>query len=148
MSRTVVRRVLLGLELFTGVLAVYGGVSLLVDATGFGVREAWLRGSPFSTYQLPAVALLVFVAGGNLVAAGFLWMRRGIGSFLSLAAGVVLMGFEVVETFSFGLRNFQQPLMVFVGLLIAVLGGTLWRSDSSNPVRAARSFRAQRAPRM
>src|SRR5579872_1842180 len=140
MPSTVVRRVLIGLELFTGVLAAYGGVSLLVDATGFGVREAWLRGSPFSNYQLPAVGLLVLVAGGNLVAAVFLWLKRGIGSFLSLAAGVVLMGFEVVETFSFGLRSFQQPLMFFIGLLIAVLGGRLWRSDSPNPMRAVRSF--------
>jgi len=121
------RRILIGLEVFTGVMAIYGGISLLIDAAGFGVNEAWLHGSPFSNYQIPAVALLVFVAGGNLAAAALLSGRRELRILLSVAAGTVLMAFEVVETYSFGLRYFQQPSMFVMGVLIAGFGLLLWR---------------------
>lgn len=123
------RYTIIGLEVFTGIMAIYGGVSLLVDAAGFGVREEWLNGSPFSNYQIPAVALLVFVAGGNLLAAACLWARHELALPLSVAVGLTLMGFEVVETYSFGLRNFQQPLMFVIGLLIATLAAWLWGQD-------------------
>jgi hypothetical protein len=106
MSHKVVRNILIGLEVFVGVMAIYGGIRLLADATGFGVQEEWLHGSPFSNYQIPALGLLVFVSGGNLLAAALLWTRRELGLFVSLGAGVVLMGFEIAETYSFGLRNF------------------------------------------
>lgn len=142
MSHRVSRNVLLGLEVFTGVMALYGGVSLLLDASGFGVKEEWLRGSPFSNYQIPALGLLVLVAGGNLVAAAFLYVRHRIGLVLSMAAGVVLMGFEVVETFSFGLRNFQQPLMFVIGLVIAGLALQLWGSEYPRTSHVARSLPA------
>lgn len=72
MSHKSIRYTVIALEVFTGVMAIYGSISLLVDAGGFGVQEEWLHGSPFSNYQIPAVALLVFVAGGNLLSAALL----------------------------------------------------------------------------
>jgi hypothetical protein len=89
---------------------------------------SWLLGSPFSNYQIPAVVLLVCVAGGNLTSAALLWRHRDFGISLSMAAGVVLM---VFETASLGLRNVQQPLMFVIGLLIAGLALVLWRQDKS-----------------
>jgi hypothetical protein len=139
MSPKAIRRLLIGLELFVGVMAVYGGINLLADATGFGVKEEWLHGSPFSDYQVPALGLLVFVAGGNLLASALVWARREAGPLLSLVAGLGLMGFEVVETYSFGLRNVQQPLMFIVGLVIAGLGVMWWRLATPHETRRTRS---------
>ena len=135
MSHTSLRYAVIGLEVFTGVMALYGGISLLADASGFGVKEEWLRGSPFSNYQIPAVVLLVCVAGGNLLSAALLWARNEAGLPLSLAAGIVLMGFEIVETYSFGLRSFQQPLMFVIGLAVATLAASMWRGDGTPGIR-------------
>jgi hypothetical protein len=107
-------------------MAIYGGVSLLIDASGFGVQEEWLRGSPFTSYQIPAIALLVFVAGGNLLSTALLWLRREPGLLLSAAVGVGLMLFEIVEAYSFGLRTVQQPLMFAIGLVVATLVIWMW----------------------
>src|SRR5690349_16570328 len=57
------------LELFLGIGALYGGISLLVDAEGFGMKESWLDGSPFADYLIPGLFLLVVIGGGMLVAA-------------------------------------------------------------------------------
>jgi hypothetical protein len=124
----------MGLEVFTGVMAIYGGVSLLIDASGFGVQEEWLRGSPFTSYQIPAIALLVFVAGGNLLSAALLWLRRQPGLLLSAAVGVGLMLFEIVEAHSFGLRTVQQPLMSAIGLVVATLVVWMWHEDRMGAV--------------
>lgn len=130
MSQRVIRNTLIGLELFTGVMALYGGIRLLADATGFGVKEEWLRGSPFTNYQIPAIGLLVGVGGSSLLAAAALMRgRRSLGWLLSVGAGAILMVFEIVETLSFGLRSFQQPLMLVIGSLIAGLGVVFGRDE-------------------
>jgi hypothetical protein len=135
-SLKAIRRIVIGLELFVGVMAIYGGVSLLTDATGFGVREEWLRGSPFANYQIPAIGLLVSVGGSSFLAAGTLLRApREIGALLSIGAGMVLVAFEIVETYSFGMRNWQQPFMFVVGSLIASLGAMLWTNGNMGTVR-------------
>lgn len=134
MTHRGVRYTLLGLELFTGIMALYGGVSLLIDAAGFGLQEEWLNGSPFSNYQMPAMALLIFIGGGSLLAAALLWMRHTLALPVSTAVGAALMIFEVVETYSIGLRSFQQPLMFVIGFAVAALAAWMWFRDNSGPL--------------
>jgi hypothetical protein len=138
MSYKKARYVLVGLEIFTGAMAIYGAISLLIDAQGFGVREEWLRGSPFTNYQIPALALLVCVGGGNLLSAALVWVRSVLGLLLSMAVGVGLMGFEIIETYSFGLRNVQQPLMFVIGLAVAILAAWMWREGGAAGLRKPR----------
>lgn len=69
MSHKAIRTTIIGLETFVVPMAIYGSVSMLTDATGFGLKEVWLRGSPFSNYQIPAVGLLVGVGGSSFLAA-------------------------------------------------------------------------------
>jgi hypothetical protein len=127
MSRSAVRWTLIGLEVFTFVMALYGSISLLADAVGFGLKEEWLQGSPFATYQVPAIGLLVGVGGSSLIAAASAWRAPArLDGILSMIAGVILVVFEIVEGYSIGLRNVQQPLMSVIGLLMVGLGAVLW----------------------
>src|SRR5579872_1265265 len=126
-SREVMRWTLIGLEVFTFIMAVYGSLSMLLDATGFGLKEEWLHGSPFTDYRIPALGLLVGVGGSSFLAASALvWARRPWGAILSIVAGVILVVFEIVETYSIGMRSFQQPLMGVFGLFMAGMGLVLW----------------------
>ncbi|HEX6508363.1 MAG TPA: hypothetical protein VF221_12085 [Chloroflexota bacterium] len=131
MSHKVIRNTLIGLEVLVCIAAIYGSVSLLVDAAGFGVDDEWMRGSPFTNYQIPALSLLVGVGGSSLLAAGALLRRRSqLGTLFSIGAGVSLVSFEIAEAHVIGLRNFQQPLMFVVGVLIASFGAMLLNANT------------------
>jgi hypothetical protein len=120
------RALLVALELFVGIGAIYGGVSLLTDAKGFGVDESWLEGTPFSDYTIPGIGLLAIAAGmlsaAVLAAAGH---RRAAQAALTM--GVGQLGFLVVETLMLGYQGRQQAVLVAViavsALIIAMVGG-------------------------
>jgi hypothetical protein len=111
-------------------MAMYGATMLLLDAEGFGVRTEWLTGSPFADHRVPAVGLALGVGGSAVLAT--LAMARAeatLADLVAIGAGLVLMGFEVVETYWFGLRNLKQPVMFAVGLVVAGTALYLWRID-------------------
>jgi|SRR5579875_2272203 len=120
MRNTVLRNIIVGLELFVALMAIYGGINLLANAEGFGMNQGWLHGSPFANYQVPALILLFGVGGSSLVASVEAWRRGRFAVLLTTVAGVVLLLFEVVEVAAIGLRNFQQPLMFAAGTVLCV----------------------------
>ncbi|HLI56018.1 MAG TPA: hypothetical protein VKY26_03190, partial [Actinomycetota bacterium] len=71
------RRALIGLELFTGLAAVTGGVLLMVKPDGslLQARTSALAGSPFHDWLLPGLLLALLVGVGFTVTA--LWELRG-----------------------------------------------------------------------
>jgi hypothetical protein len=126
-------RTLIVLQLFVAAMAIYGGIRLLAGAANFGISETLLRGSPFSNFQGPAIALLVGVGGTSLLGvAALIWSRLRLRSCASLVAGVVLIAFEVTEAYAMGLRNWQQPLMLVVGLLVVALALTQFSPNSAD----------------
>ena len=56
------RSLAVAVALAMGFGAIGGGISLLRDAEGFGIQEAWLAGSPFSDYRVPGWFLALSVA--------------------------------------------------------------------------------------
>jgi hypothetical protein len=92
-----------------------------------------LQGSPFTSYTIPGLALLVLVGGSALTATVMLLRRHPFGTLASAVAGVMIMGFEVVEVLVIGsepgvARNLQ--LFYFsLGLLIVVLAAARWVSE-------------------
>jgi hypothetical protein len=119
------RVVLVALELFTGVMAIVGTVGLLTGAWREGLPVAWLRGSPFTSYTVPALALFVFVGGSSFLAAVLVLRRDPAGARVSILAGGLLVIFEVVEYLVIGLTFFLQPLMFVVRLVLIALGALL-----------------------
>jgi hypothetical protein len=87
------RFTLIGLELFLGVGAV-GGALWVVPT----LPPEWLAGTPFPDYTIPALALGVVIGGGAFLAATLLLLHEPWGVPLSLAVGVALAIFEIVET--------------------------------------------------
>ena len=55
-----------------------------------------------------------------------------------LQTGQTSQVFEVVETYSFGMRNVQQPLMFAIGLVVAALAAYLSHGDRSHEVEKRR----------
>jgi hypothetical protein len=111
------RLLLGGLEAFIAIGALYGGIRLLVDPEGFGLKQAWLAGSPFSSYTIPAVFLLVMIAGGMIAAALLALWASELAALAGFSMGVTLLAFLIVETWVIGFHSATQiPLLVSTGM--------------------------------
>ncbi len=123
-------------ETFVGVSAVAGGVALIADPSGsrLGLATSLLRGTPFHTFLVPGIILLVAVGLLQVVAAGWT-LVRGVGAVqLSAIAGVVITGWIVVEVVAIGFA-WQQLLFLCLGPAEIILAGQL-RGPLFNNLRA------------
>jgi preprotein translocase subunit Sec61beta len=127
----VARRVLVALELVTGVTGLVGGALLAAAPDGLLLRAdpATLAGSPFSDWRVPGVLLAGLVGGGFLLAGWWQWRGHRYARELSMAAGAGLVCFESAEL---GWIGFQPLEAVFaaVGVSIIVLA---WRPPRTQP---------------
>ena len=129
------------LDAFLALTAAAGGVGLLTGIISPGLDL--LQGSPFSSYTIPGLALLVLVGGSAILATGLMFRFPQLGVLASAAAGVMIMGFEIVEVLIIGsdpgvARNLQ--LFYFtLGLLIALLASGMWVSEHGLSVSGARN---------
>jgi peptidoglycan/LPS O-acetylase OafA/YrhL len=110
------------LEGFVGIGALYGGINLLTDANGFGVEESWLDGTPFPNYTIPGVFLFVVVGGGMLAAAVTALIGSDWAELVAFCMGVTLLIFLTVETVVIGYQGFAQVrLLAIAGIPALVL---------------------------
>jgi hypothetical protein len=98
------RTVLIGLQLFLGIGALIGAVAVIPT-----LPREWLQGTPFPDYTLPALSLGL-VGMGALVSAALLVIHVEWGVLLSVAIGVGIAIFEIVETLVVGLDYWLHAL--------------------------------------
>ncbi len=106
------RPLVIAVELVMGIGAIYGGLSLLHDAESFGVKEAWLDGSPFADYTIPALFLLIVIGGGMLASALLAWRRSPLAPRAALAMGATLGAWLIIETAIIRFHGPQQPILL------------------------------------
>ena len=139
MRSTVIRSILVILAAFVAVSAIAGAIWVVPT-----MPLEWLKHGPFTDWTVPAIALgfCGVLAAGTTVA---LLIRPWAGALLSVAAGLAMVVFELVEISVVGwtlsdptLSGFQKSLQVvylFIGGAQLVLGGVLWaRCRNAAPV--------------
>jgi hypothetical protein len=138
LAKRVLRSVLTVLDAFLALTAAAGGIGLLTGANAPSLE--FLQGSPFSSYTIPGLALLVIIGGCALAATIWMWRGHPWGAPASGLAGVVIIGFEIVEVLVIGSPpGIARNLQVFyftLGLLILVLAGGMWLSQRGETVEA------------
>jgi hypothetical protein len=106
-------------EAVVAVNAVYGGIGLIVN--GMGMPADWLNGTPFSSWLVPGVLLMLLIAVPMASAA----IAEVVGTLrayeVSVTAGAVLVGWIAAEVVI--LRHFSllQPILFVVGILVVLL---------------------------
>jgi hypothetical protein len=105
------RRAAIIVELLIGIGAFYGSAELLHDAEGFGVKPAWLEGSPFTDYTVPALLLLGLGCGMIVASLLALRDRRPAGS-AARVMGALLIVFISVETAVIGFHGGSQTVLL------------------------------------
>ena len=124
----ILRVILIILVAFLSLTAVAGGIGLLTGLNAPPVEM--LAGSPFHSYVVPGLSLLVIVGGGALVATVLLARRHPWSVLAAAAMGPVIIFFEIVEILAIGSDpGVARTLQVFylsLGTLILLLAGGMW----------------------
>lgn len=113
---------------FIALTAIGGGIAMLTGADPF--PPAWLAGTPFTDFTIPALLLAIGVGGSALLAAVLVLRPGRAGLLATQAAGLIMAGYIVGEV----LLLKQTPpgptwieLLYFgLGLTIFALGAYLW----------------------
>lgn len=108
-------RVLSVLQWLVALNAFGGGAFGLAGAPG--LPREWLDGSPFSSYLIPSLVLIVAVGGVHAVAAVRFWQGYPRAWLLGRAAGVILVVWIVAQVATIGYVSWLQPAMGATALL-------------------------------
>ena len=122
-------RYLLGALLAFGALNAFGG-GFYGLAGAKDIPTEWLRGSPFSSYFVPSLILLVVVGGSFLASAIAVFARFRFDRPMALATGATVLGWIAVEVAIIGSVSWMQPATVAVGLLVLLLAWFLPRTHA------------------
>lgn len=119
-----------GLAGLIAAAAAFGGIRLIHD--GFGLPAGYLTATPFSSWALPGLALLLGVAvpqlaAAILIAAGHRWARPA-----SYLAGAALVAWILVQLVVMQRYFFLQPLMAALGLVELALARVWQRADTAD----------------
>ena len=128
------RWLLITAEVIVAVNAVGGAIWGLRGAKD--VPREWLEGTPFDSYVVPSLILLIAIGGGMGAAATALLINHRFALELSIAAGLILIGWIVVQVLLIapnGGVSWLQPAMLGAGGLVVALG---WRLRDARPQRA------------
>lgn len=128
---------------FLGVTAVLGGLGLLLRMPFVTPSTDLLAGSPFGSYTIPGLALLLLVGGGGLLASALVLRRSPWGAAVSGATGLMIVVFEAVELVVIGFTGLLA-IYVLLGFAILALAARLWPADQ--PIALRGHLRTQ-APR-
>jgi hypothetical protein len=122
--KRIIRKVLIILISFLALNAIGGGIGLL---TGLNVPPlVFLDGSPFSSYILPGLALLILV-GGTAALASILIVRNHRHAWTgAVASAIAVVVFEIVEVIYIGSpEGIARNLQIFYfsyGVILGILG--------------------------
>lgn len=110
------------LELFTALGAIPVGLQLVRDPSGaaIGLPSAWIEASPFGTYLVPGLYLLLVNGVGMLVLAGLTLARHPASPWLT---GVLGMGLIIWILVQIAVLPEVSPLQAAFGAIGVVLVG-------------------------
>lgn len=131
---------LIVVSVFSALSAVAGGVAVIPN--WIGLPPSMLDGSPFDSYVVPGLVLLLVVGGTQVVATVQLFMRRPSALLWAAVAGFAMIIWIVVETAI--IRGFSVLQGIYLGtgiaqvaLVVALLGVVSWMPRVPWATRAA-----------
>lgn len=126
---------LIALQLFVALNAVAGSVYLFGGAPDW--PRQWLNSTPFDSWVIPGVILLVAVGGSMAAAVWTTWRRPESGASASLLSGLVLLVWITVETAMLGYISWMQPATLAAALLVLALAWHLRRGTPNLRTRGS-----------
>ena len=106
------------IEAFVAVGAIPAGISMIVfpDGLNIGMSVEILQHSPFRSFMVPGLFLLIVNGLCNLAGAVLTFRRNRYSGLIGLGLGTLLCMWIVVQVYFIGLNSFLQPLYFFIGI--------------------------------
>ncbi len=123
-GRSLLNRYLLGGLLAFGALNAFGGGYYGLSGAE-GIPVELLEGSPFRSYFVPSLVLIVVVGGSFLFAGIAVFADLRIARFSALMSGAIVLVWIVVQLGIIGYVSWLQPTTAVGGLLILLLAWLL-----------------------
>ena len=105
--------------------AIGGGCYGLAGAAS--VPQEWLEGSPFHSYFIPGLILLVVVGGSTLFASVAVFRKASWAPLLSMITAIILFGWIITQLLIIGYVSWMQPAIFSSAAVILLLGWLLFR---------------------
>lgn len=118
------RSLAIGIAFMIAASAILGGGLLAIQPSGrlLGLSTARLDGTPFRSYLVPGLVLMLAVGGMATIAAVAQLRRALYRQVLTLFAGFTLMVWMVAQIIMLGWFHPMQPLLVAAALALVLIG--------------------------
>jgi hypothetical protein len=119
-----IRALIILMLVITGAGAVYGGIVLISDPSGWklGLHTGMLQFSPFSDFLVPGL-ILVFVLGlGSLFVSTIAILKAKKYATWVIFMGFIIAGWISIQILMIRDVQFLQIFFAFIGIMLVVLG--------------------------
>lgn len=122
------------LLLLTGVNAVIAGAMFIVDPSGekMGMTTSYLAHSPFKTFLIPGIILLIVNGVLNMVAGIAVIKKYNRYGLLILLQGLLLSGWIIIQVILVKDINVLHLVMLLVGIVLLATGFVLRKPGTAN----------------
>ena len=112
------------LEVVTAIPALIVGWQLVTDTSGasVGFPQGWIEATPFGSYLVPGLYLLLFNGLGMLVVAGLTVADHWSAPWITAALGTGLVIWILVQLVVMPEFSFLQAIFGVIGVVLVLLG--------------------------
>ena len=111
------------LQLFIGLTAIAGGLRLVANPSGtLEFPLEWLNNTPFTTYIIPGLILLIVIGVSSVLAGIVTFLRSRYTGNIAVVLGAFLILYMIIEVWLIGLRTLLQPLYFILGVIELIIG--------------------------
>lgn len=120
------------IQAFTALGAIPAGIGYISDPSGegMGTTTKILENSPFTSFLIPGLFLLIVNGLGQAAGAWLSFTRKHLAAKASITLGIILILWIILQVFWIGLTHFLQPFFFIVGIIEAGTGWYLLRDKN------------------
>jgi hypothetical protein len=122
------------LLLMVAIGALYAGVGLILkpDGSYLGMNVNLLRNSPFESFLIPGIALLIVNGLGSILGSLLSLKRSPLTGHVTLILGVCMIIWIFAQLYWIGFQSILQVVFIVVGILEIMLGWIIFNNRKQN----------------
>jgi len=127
----------ISLLLLTAMNASVAGVLFIKDPSGhkMGMSVSYLKDSPFNSYLIPGIVLLIINGLLNFIAAFFVFKKKPFALLLVIIQGILLCGWIVIQVIMVRDISLLHIIMFTIGTILTISGFLLLKLISKDASR-------------
>jgi hypothetical protein len=112
------------IQLITAIGAIPAGALFVFDPSGamMGNSVDMLSGSPFDSFLIPGLFLLIINGFGSLAGTILSFRQNEMAGIAAIALGVIMCFWIIIQVLIITLSSFLQPVFFITGLAEIILG--------------------------